>query len=368
MGVYVRKDSPYYWVLLERRGQSPLCQSTHVLRDARTAEGRKQQRHLAEAVYIARMNDLARKAHQLPATHTEPFDQFVGWYRTHVLPSRRGKDREEYALTLLEAFFGKDDLMSVTPDRVREYTTERLKTVAPGTVNREVGVLKSVMRAAVPKYFPVSPIKGLKWLRVVPRPKRLLLPDEESKLLASMTRPEDRAFYLVALDSLMRLSNVIDLRRDEDKGDHFALRDSKTGPYIAIISSRVRTALDALPKAGPYYFPHRRTGKTPAQRRSAVRVWLRRACERAGIPYGRTAQGMTFHTGTRATGATRMLQAGHDVRTVQEVGNWRDVRSMAGYLGTDRGRMRNAVESITPHLRATEHSQTKAVKSGRKAR
>ena len=370
MGVYIRQDSPFYWLLLERPGQKPLYEPTKIPHAARSAEVRKQQRQLAQDVYISRMNDLARRAHRLPATRTVPFSAQVDWYEVNVLPTLRGADRERAALIHLRAFFGDDDLITLTPDRVHEYETHRLRQFVPRTkrhvsartVNREVGVLKQVLQSAVPRYFDVSPIRGVELLRVVKPKKRILEADEEARLLAAM-RPVDRAFYLVALDTLMRLSNVINLRRDEDKGTHFELTDSKTGPYEVVISTRVRAALDALPEDGDYYFPHRRQAKNERDWRGAVRLMLKRACAKAGVPYGRAVGGITFHTGTRATGATRILRAGHDLKTLMEVGNWRDMRSAGEYLHSNRQLQRNAVNAITPALRPPSKPPKRAGKS-----
>ena len=58
MGVYVRPDSVYYWMALEREGKAPLRRSTRVLVDAPSAGGRRDQRDLAEQVYITAMADL----------------------------------------------------------------------------------------------------------------------------------------------------------------------------------------------------------------------------------------------------------------------------------------------------------------------
>ncbi len=137
-----------------------------------------------------------------------------------------------------------------------------------------------------------------------------------------------------------------DLRWDDVSPTHITLRDSKTGPYQVPLAHRAKAALKALPRKGAYVFPHRRQAKTERDRRGAVRLMLRRACTRAKLPYGRTMGGVTFHTATRASGATRMLRAGVDPRTVQAVGNWHDFRSMQEYLQTDDRLMRQAVNTI----------------------
>lgn len=347
MGVYHR-DSPFYWMLLERPGQKPLRASTGIPVDAPDTLGRKLQRQRAEDIYRARMADLARARYDLPPEEAAciGFKTYALWYRTHVLARRRGGDRDGYAMTRLETFFGTADIATITRQRVQEYITHRVETVKPSTVNREVDVLKGMLRDAVPQYLKASPLAGTKKLRVVATPKHILEPDEERRLLAALA-PVDRALYIVAVDTLMRLSNVLNLRRADNKGTHLELRDSKTGPYTVPLSDRARRALGGLKGSGEYYFAHRRVAKNTRDWRGGIRLMLKAACKRAKIRYGRGI-GITFHTGTRATGATRMLRAQVDPKTVQRVGNWKDPRAMDLYLHSSPALMRAAVNTIAP--------------------
>ena len=52
---------------------------------------------------------------------------------------------------------------------------------------------------------------------------------------------------------------------------------------------------------------------------------LRRACAKAGVPYGRAQRGLTFHWATRRTGTTRMLRHGGEgaISAVQRIGGWK---------------------------------------------
>jgi integrase len=357
VGIYARQDSPYWWMLIEPTGAKS---STKILRDAPDAFSRKHQRQQAEAIYRAKMTDVARKVHGLPELEPETitFNAFADWYDTHHIAKHRGKEREREILPHLRAHFGRLDLTAITLDAVAEYETARLGAKKkPGTVNREVALLKQMLNAAVPKYLQVSPLKGRAMLRTVPIRKRVLTATEEARLLDELT-PADRALYIVAVDTLARLSNVMNLSRAEDKGSHLELVDSKTGPYSVPLSKRARAALDALPKDGPYYFPQRRVAKTERDRRGAIRQLLQRACKRAGVPYGRAHGGITFHTGTRATGATRLLRAGVDPKTVQAIGNWASFDQMGDYLQTDMDRKRAAIQiaaaAITQELRAAK--------------
>lgn len=365
MGIYKRDDSKYWWMWIERPGQKAIARSTKIPHDDPSPELRKQLEQQADLVYKAAMVELARARFDLPAltADTIGFHAYADWFDTHHLSKYRDAERDRNTLDHLRSFFGSDDLTTITRARVQEYMTWRLsarigpapkpgrpdtrRVVKPITVNREVDVLKAMLREAVPKYLKASPIVGMKRLRVVKIRKRIITPAEERRLIKALPAA-DAALYIVAVDTLIRLGNVLDLKRSENKGTHLALEDSKTGPYEVPLSDRARKALDQLPDTGPYYFQHRRGAKTARDRRGAIRRMLERACAKAEVPYGRVIAGTTFHQATRATGATRMIQRGADVRTVQGVGNWRDFRSMQDYLETDREHMRAAVNLIAP--------------------
>lgn len=350
MGVYIRRDSPFYWVLLERHDQPALKESTKIPIDAPDAMSRKLLRQQAQDIYNARMTALARTRHDLPAVITTVgFTAYAKWYDTHVIAKHRGKDRERYALEQLKAHFKNRDLSAITAAAASEFETARVEQKAkPRTINREVAVLKAMLVAAVPKHLKASPLAGRKQLRAVKIRKRVLSPDEETLLLAAMRNPVDRALFVLAVDTLIRLSNAINLSRAEDKGTHLELVDSKTGAYDVPLSTRARAALDALPKKGAYFFPNRRKAKNVRDTRGAIRRLLQRACKRCDppIPYGRAVAGITWHTATRASGATRMLRHGVDPKTVQEIGHWATLEQMGDYLITDDTLKRAAVEKI----------------------
>lgn len=355
MGIYIRKDSKFFWMLLERPHQKPICQSTKIPIKAHSAAIRKQNRQDAEDVYAAAMGDLARTRHDLPThdTTTISFSDYADWYDRNVIATHRGAAREREILPHLVAFFRQRDLATIDRARASEYQTWRAgmkwrgQPISPSTINREVALLKTMLQVAVPKYLKASPLAGMTLLRVVKRRKRTLTYAEEQRLLAEL-EPADQALYVVAVDTLIRLSNVLNLKRSEYKRTHLALEDSKTGPYDVPLSDRARKALDQLPKDGEYFFPHRRVAAAASGRRSIIRVLLLKACAKTSppIPYGRAIGGITWHTATRATGATRMLQAGHDPKTVQRVGNWHSFDQMGEYLETDDARMHAAVNAV----------------------
>jgi site-specific recombinase XerD len=299
------------------------------------------------------MNDLVRETHDFPSKNPakrQTFQTFSEWYEKHVTARKRGKVREVYILTQLRKRLGRRELASISQATAKEYLTARVEDdqVSPNTANREIDLLKSMLREAVQaRLLKASPLVGMKRLRHVAPRKRVLTQAEEDRLLQAL-KPADRALYVVAVDTLMRLSNVLNLKRRDDKGTYLELTDSKTGPYTVPLSARARKALDSVKGRGEYFFAHRRQAKVDRDRRGGIRRMLQRACKKAKpkIPYGRAASGITFHTATRATGATRMLQAGVDARSVQAIGNWKSFEQMGAYLHTDAKRMREAVNTI----------------------
>ena len=257
MSVYTRPNSPYYWMRLERPNGASLRESTRIRVEAPTARTRRDNRQLADTVYHARMARLAQELHALPvAKQRTTFATYAAWYADHVSAHKRGHARELEILKGLVAVFGTDQLHEITIDMVREWITDRRQNVAPATVNRELDLLKHLFASAVPAYLDASPILGLRRIRVPRTEPMLLSPADEAKLLMTLT-PPDRAIVIMALDTFMRLGDIIDLQRKQDHGAYLTVVDPKTEQYQVPVSTRLRAALDALRKTGPYYFGHR---------------------------------------------------------------------------------------------------------------
>jgi integrase len=82
----------------------------------------------------------------------------------------------------------------------------------PGTVNRELDTLKSILSKAVEwRKLVDSAARGVKRLKVDNRRKRIVTPDEQRRLLESVPR-KMRAFVAVALISGARVGELLGLR------------------------------------------------------------------------------------------------------------------------------------------------------------
>jgi integrase len=373
MSVYDRADSIYWWMTLENAPPgTPRRRSTGVMKGVTVTE-RKLSKADADRVYHAASITAARVQHGIAPTETPSvttFETFVAWYKTHEIPQHRGAYRELQILPRLVAAFGACPLNDITAARVVAWRTKRLITPtvvkhyggprgrahtfpcpSARTVNREVNFLQQVLSAAVKTgQLATSPLVGLSDLDTAPIRRRTASHDEEQRVLAALA-VDDRAIYLIGRDGLVRLGDILDVRRAEDHGTTLDIRDPKNRQPLTIpISTRLRAALDAVPvdPAQPeWYFPHRRKAKTDQARTRGYIKALKRACGVAGVPYGRAVKGLTFHWATRTTGATRMIRQGGDgvIADVQKIGGWKDISVLLEiYQQTVTADMHRAVE------------------------
>ena len=350
MGLYSRADSPYYWMQIRRAGQR-FAESTGIPIDGGTPTQTRRNRQLAQEVYAATMADLARQRYTLPSTRVRiTFSAYRQWYETHHTSQKRGWRREASILRQLGRYFDSKPLHLITKDDVVEWRTQRGldrvagRRLAPGTVRRELELLRCLLNTAIPTYLDTNPVVGVRLPRSPTRDIRILSRDEEARLLAQATGHE-RALILCALDTLQRLTNVIMLQREQDHETYTTVLEPKTGTsYKVPVSVRLRQALDALPLDGPAYFPAGAT-RPPTTRNNAVRLAFETLCRAADIPVGRRAGGLTFHC-LRHTGASRMLEAGVDIETVRRIGGWANYTQLQKYLHPTDVASRAAVETI----------------------
>jgi len=357
MGVLIHPRSPYYQLWLETAPRGQQREGTKI-KIGTTVSQRRDSRRLAEDHYHQRMAELARRIHRLPQPRDAVlFKDYAQTYRTDVIPHHNGAEREREMLKPLVQYFGSDPLTAIDRPLVQRYMTERRamkfgrkgQTVSASAVNREVDLLKSMLRDAVPRHLEASPLTGMKRLRTVKSPRRLLQPDEEERLLAVAKDPQDYALLVLGLDTLVRLGDLLDLRRIDRSGLWLMIRDPKMNhPYEVPLSPRAAAALDAITHDQPYYFAKFRRAENPRDWRGSVRQRFERLCAAADPPIPFGPGGFSFH-GTRKTGATRMLIAeGVTVPVVQKIGNWSKPDVLLGiYTEAQRNDMLTAVGQAT---------------------
>lgn len=349
MGVFTRPDSPWYWLWLETAPVGQQREKTDIKIGTTTAQ-RHDSRKLADDRYHQRMNQIAARIYRLPSAQPAiRFAKYAATYAADVLAHRRDPERERGLLKPLTTILGDDLLQAIDQDRARAYMTiRRAAKVSARTVNREIDLLKGMLRDAVPKYLEHSPLVGMKRLHVTTPKRRLMTPAEERKLLAHAD-PVETALLLLGLDGLVRQGDILDARRDDRHGHWLYIADPKSGePYEAALTRRVCQALDAVPDTGPYYFQRYRGATTARDRRGRVRRVFQKLCAKAHVKYGRAKGGLTFHWATRKTGATRLVNERRaPIPAVQRQGNWKtpDVL-LAIYAEANRAGQSRAIRAL----------------------
>jgi integrase len=347
VGVYQRKDSQFWWLLIE--GTS-IRESTGIPVDGGSSSQSVELRRQAQAIYAVRKLNAVKSGQGFTtARPVISFTDFAAWYTLHHAAHHRGATREASIVRQLSRYFDRfDSLTLITEAVAKEWMTWRKQQVQPSTVNRELDVLKQLLKAAVPKYLPANPATGLRRFRVKEAEPRVLTREEESRLF-EVGSPEDRAWLVVALDTLMRLSNVVYLKWPQVKRAQSVIvpLNAKVSHDAVPITLRMAQALDRLTRTAEWVFPSfhvKGHGKTAAKN-LAIRRFAR-LCALADVPHGRHVNGVTFH-GLRHTGATRALQNGASVRTVMKLGGWRDEGSVMRYVHAADSDVRAAAESIS---------------------
>lgn len=325
--------SPYWQIYFPKTKQK---EPTDIL-VGNTPTERKASRELADALYHKLSTDHSARIHQLPtAKPAIRFDKYAAWYKEHKIPHRKGEQRELELLAVLQDFFDDDLLTFIDQDRVSEYLTHRTKRdkVTARTANREVDLLKQMIKAAVPKYLATSPLAGMARLKIVKPRRRYTTKAEFAKLLAACEDAEDRGILILGRLGLARLKDLLDLKHTDREGVKMYVRDPKgDSPYHFILLKEAQAAVKALANNGsPYLFPKFRRPEKPRDWPNAVRQHLKKViCKQADVPYGRTKNGVTFHWGTRRSGATDLLIKNRKrmpAKVVQIQGNWKTTAVM----------------------------------------
>lgn len=355
MGVFSRPDSPWWWLWLETAPAGQQKEKT-AIRIGTTTAHRHDSKQLATDRYHQRMNQIAQRVHRLPVAHPAiRFTKYATTYSTDVLAHRRDPERERGLLKPLARILGEDLLHAIDQDRARAYMTQRRDAgVSARTVNREVDLLKGMLRDAVPKYLDSSPLVGMKRLHVLPPKRRLLTVAEERRLLRHAD-PVETALLLLGIYGLVRQGDILDVRRDDRHGHWLYIADPKSGePYEIALTRRVCQALDALPNTGPYYFQRYRGSTTARDRRARIRRVLMKLCQKAHVRYGKKTGGITFHWATRKTGATRLVvEQRAPIPAVQRQGNWKSPDVLLGiYAEADRAAQGRAIRALPRRSRS----------------
>jgi len=143
----------------------------------------------------------------------------------------------------------------------------------------------------------------------------------------------DLLLFKIGVNSSLRISDLLPLKREDFNGDHVRLFEKKTGKYKEIrINKSIRQAIEELAPASGYLFPSRK-GVSEPKPITATQAWrvLNGAAERAGL---------TINFGTHTMRKTFAYHAynggkGVDITLLMRVLNHSSARETLRYIGIE---------------------------------
>ena len=227
-------------------------------------------------------------------------------------------DRVRYSLKNLKPHFGNLFIKDIKPTMVEDYQQKRLRTgVAPATVDREVGELKTMIRKAngdgkVDDRLVWSLSRVKKLLKRGANARDMVLSAEEFDRMVSVSPPHLLAILATAFYTGMRRGEILSLTWDKVDLQKRTIRleasDTKDKePRVIPICDQLYEILASQPRALHHNAVFLYFGKpiTDNFKRSLIST-----LRKAEIPYGRKVKGgFCFHD-FRHCFVTNMRRAG----------------------------------------------------------
>ena len=212
---------------------------------------------------------------QLIKTNAPIFEQ---WADQFLLTVPHLKTRSRYASSVnnLKPKFGKLRLSQITPDLIDDFKDDRLaKGAGPATINRDLAVLRRMLKIAERKRFiarsPFCEVELLEERSL--RRKPHIVPYEEEERILQVADPHIRALVVTQLETGMRPNRETLMMKWEDVDlvdDIIRVRESKTRAGIRNIPLSARCKAELLawrnrlgPEFSPYVFPNMRNPQKP---------------------------------------------------------------------------------------------------------
>ncbi len=244
-----------------------------------------------------------------------------------------------------------ESLDRITPKMCEDYKISRVKVVKPGTVNRDLHILKAFFNKAVEwGYLESSPAKGVKPMKLNKGMERFLSPEEANYLLCACKESDNPHLYAivsVALHTGMRLGEVlglhwedVDFKRGQIRVVSRTARPTKTRESRSIPMNRsLAEVLRRHPRRldTPYLFYD-----SKGEPFENIEKWFLRLRRRMRIPHFR------FHD-LRHTFASTLVMAGVDIRTVAELLGHKDISMTMRYAHLAPDHMSKAVAVLDGH-------------------
>jgi len=276
------------------------------------------------------------------------FSEFAKLYiESYAKVNKRSWTCDNYCLEAhLKPCFGRMDLGAISALDVETYRVERLKAgVKKSTTNREMALLKKMYHLAMDwGYATENPVLKVKLFSEQDNLKERVLAEPEEVKLLTACPPHLKPIVVFALNTGMRRGEILGLRWDQIDAKARTVRAIKTksGRDRIIPLNEVAADVLSIQRArakGDFVFPSTRG----CGRLKDVKKAFHSACRKAGI------LGLRFHD-LRHTFASRLIQRGADIVTVQKLLGHFSVTMTERYTHSGADAKRTAVGLLLPNL------------------
>jgi integrase len=246
-------------------------------------------------------------------------------YLKEVSADKRGAKWEKIRLLkFIDYHHFKRPLRQITPDHIAHWRQERLKSVSPSTVRREMNLLSHCFETARKdwRWIGDNPCADVSKPPEGKARDRLISEDEIRLIRASLGWPDDMpavtkmqqvaAGFMFAIETGMRMGEICSLLPGDIVGNVATLRQTKNGTARRVpLSKRAVELLGFVPELWQMQ-PHQ------------FEALFRKGRDRSGV------EGLTFHD-TRHEAITRLAKK-LDVLDLARMVGHRDIKQLLTYF------------------------------------
>ena len=296
---------------------------------------------LAENVLRKRKVEIAEgKFLDIEKNEKVKFEDFAEEYlNVHSKPNKKSWITDHYHIEDLKKTFKGRYLYTITTSDIEKFKVERLKNVAPATINRQMSLLRGMLNKAIAwDKLHENPMKNVQFLKEPAGRVRFLEREEIIKLLSNCSK-KLRPIIVLALFTGFRRGEILNLKwRDIDfRRNIITLLDTKNGDKREVpMNEQVKTALIRVRKhpESEYIFCGQ-DGKPCHDIRKSFFTLL----NKSGI------KDFRFHD-LRHTFASHLVMSGVDLNTVRELMGHKDMTMTLRYSHLAQSHKQRAVDLL----------------------
>ena len=318
----------------------------HVRESTHTAN-----RQLAERIAQKRRVEVLEDRRGLRKIKPVRLSKHIDAYVKHTAKTNRSSYKDQAVLDRLVESVGDRDLIDVSAFHLEKWKRERAEDVSLSTVNRELNIVRGCFSRAVEwGWLLVSPVRTVKPYKGADQVRMLVCSPSDIKALLEGAPPDLALLARLTLETLLRLSEALALRREDVGASWIVVVQSKAGQSRRVpITPELRADLLARCHKAGAIFGFGPKGRPPTA--AAVSVAFARLARRLNLP------GISHHV-LRHTGASVMVAHGVSLRAVQTIGGWSTLRMVERYAHVDDAELARAVRLTHAHTEAATKTVT----------